>query len=103
MPKRNRVRARARRPIETIAPRSERVEREERERERPERVRPRYRGAPLPPGGSHAIGAPSQALERAAAMERTNVMRDLRRLGVVAAVTFVVLLVSGTAVGTLLR
>lgn len=80
-----------------------RVEREERERERPERVRPRYRGAPLPPGGSHAIGTPSQALERAAALERTNVMRDLRRLGVVAGVTFAVLVASGFAVSQLAR
>lgn len=102
MPKRNRVRARARRPIETpTLERSERVERPERaERDRP---RPRYRGAPLPPGGSRAIGAPSQVLERAAAMERTNVMRDLRRLGVVVAVTFLVLLASGFAAGQLVR
>lgn len=78
-----------------------RVEREE--RERPERARPRYRGAPLPPGGSRAIGAPSQLLERAAALERANVARDLRRLGVVSGVTFAVLLASGVAVSQFAR
>jgi hypothetical protein len=95
VPKRHRVRARARRPVETVPQRVE--------RDRPERARPRYRGAPLPPGGSHATGAPSVALERAAALERTNVTRDLRRLGIVAGVTFAVLLASGFAVNSLLR
>ena len=79
--------------------RAERVERPV----RAERARPRYRGAPLPPGGSHAIGAPSPVLERAAALERTNVMRDLRRLGIVAGITFAVLIASGFAVSVLLR
>jgi hypothetical protein len=99
VPKRHRVRARARRPVETAPQRVERLE-----RERPlERARPRYRGAPLPPGGARAIGAPSAALEKAATLERTNVMRDLRRLGIVAGITFAVLLASGVAVSTLLR
>jgi hypothetical protein len=98
VPKRHRVRARARRPVETVPQRVDRVE-----RDRPERARPRYRGAPLPPGGSRAIGVPSAALEKAAALERTNVVRDLRRLGIVAGVTFAVLVASGFAVSTLLK
>ncbi len=99
MPKRNRVRARARRPIETAT--QQRVERAE--RERPERARPRYRGAPLPPGGAQAVGAPSPALERAAALERTNVMKDLRRLGIVVGATVALLFASGLALSALVR
>ena len=95
------MRARARRPIET-AERAERVERAG-ARPAPDRTRPRYRGAPLPPGGAHAVGAPSQALERAATFERANVMKDLRRLCVIVGLTFLVLLGSGVAVNAILR
>lgn len=92
------MRARARRPVEAAPQRVERVE-----RERPERPRPRYRGAPLPPGGALAIGAPSPILERAAATERTNVVKDLRRLGIVAGVTIALLFASGFVLSALGR
>jgi hypothetical protein len=97
MPKRHRVRARARRPIESTA----RVERVERERvDRP--ARPRYRGAPIGPT-ARAIGEASPTLERAAAAERTYVMRDFQRLGAVVAVMLVLLVASGFGVQLLLR
>ena len=99
MPKRNRVRARARRPIDAAS--QQRVDRAE--RERPERVRTRYRGAPLRPGGAQAVGAPSPALERAATLERTNVITDLRRLGIVIGVTMVLLFVTGLVLSAIVR
>lgn len=73
------------------------------ERERPERPRPRYRGAPLPPGGAHAVGAPSPTLERAAALERLNVVKDVRNLGKVVAATLGLLVVSGLVLSALVR
>lgn len=66
-------------------------------------MRPRYRGAPVPPGGARAIGAPSPVLEKAASFERMTVMKDLRRLGLVAGLTFLVLFASGVAVSAFLR
>jgi len=99
VPKRNRVRARARRPIDAAS--QQRAERAE--RDRPERVRPRYRGAPLPPGGAQAVGAPSPALQRAATLERTNVITDLRRLGIVVGATLALLFVSGLVLSALVR
>ena len=101
MPKRNRVRARARRPVESAPQRVER-ERIERDRERPERPRPRYRGAPLPPG-THAIGAPSPTLERAATLERAYVVKDFGRLVKVVVAMFALLAASGFAVNALLK
>jgi hypothetical protein len=98
MPKRHRVRARARRPIESAA----RVERVERERvDRP--ARPRYRGAPIGAATARAIGEASPTLERAAVAERTYVMKDFRRLGIVVAVMLVLLVASGFGVQLLLR
>ncbi len=76
-----------------------RVEREE----RPERGRPRYRGAPLPPGGSRAIGAPSPTLERAATMERAYVVKDFGRLGKVIVAMLALLAVSGFAASNLVK
>ncbi len=103
MPKRSRVRARARRPLQTVPERTEREERTERdERERAER-RTRYRGAPLPPGGSHAIGEASPALERAAELERGYVVKDFGRLGKVVVGVLVLLVASGFAVNALVK
>lgn len=103
MPKRNRVRARALRPIESPA-QPARVERPERvERERPERARGRYRGAPLPPGGAHAIGEPSPTLARAATIERAYVIKDFGRLGKVVAIVLGLLVVSGVVVSNLVK
>ena len=101
MPKRNRVRARARRPEGAAAP-AARAERVERPTERPERAR-RYRGAPLPPGGSHAIGEPSPTLERAASLERAYVVKDFGRLGKVIVAMIVLLIASGVAVNSLVK
>ncbi len=103
MPKRSRVRARARRPIQTAPERVEPEERPDRnERERAER-RPRYRGAPLPPGGSHAIGEASPTLERAAALERGYVVKDFGRLSKVVVGVLVLLVASGFAVSALVK
>jgi hypothetical protein len=103
MAKRSRVRARARRPVQTVPETAEREERPEREeRERAER-RPRYRGAPLPPGGAHAIGEASPTLERAAAIERGYVLKDFGRLGKVIVAVFVLLVASGFAVNALVK
>jgi hypothetical protein len=98
LPKRQRVRARARRPLEAAPQRAEREE-----RARPERPRPRYRGAPLPPGGAHAVGAPSPTLERAAALERAFVVKDFGRLGKVALLMLALLVASGFAVNALVK
>jgi hypothetical protein len=73
------------------------------ERERPDRARPRYRGAPLPAGGSRAIGAPSPTLERAAGLERAYVVKDFGRLGKVVAAMFALLVASGFAVNALVK
>jgi len=54
-------------------------------------------------GPVRATDAASPVLERAAAAERTYVMKDVRRLGLVAAVMLVLLVASGFAVETLLR
>lgn len=98
MPKRHRVRARARRPLET-APRPERYERPA----PPERGRPRYRGAPPRPGGAYAIGEPSPTLERAASLERAYVVKDFGRLVKVIAAMLALLAASGFAVNALVR
>ncbi len=103
MSKRDRVRARARRPVQTVPERTERAERPERvERERPER-RTRYRGAPLPPGGARATGAASPTLERAAALERGYVVKDFGRLGKVVVAILVLLGASGFVVNTFVK
>jgi hypothetical protein len=99
MPKRNRVRARARRTEGALAPGT----RAERTSERADRGRARFRGAPLPPGGSRAIGDPSPNLERAAALERAYVVKDFGRLGKVALVMIALLVASGVAVSNLVK
>lgn len=109
MPKRNRVRARARRPVQTAPEPSERPERAERpervERERADRGerRARYRGAPPSPGGSRAIGEASPTLERAAALERGYVVKDFGRLGKVVVAVLVLLGLSGVVVNALVK
>ena len=101
MPKRNRVRARARREV-TPAP-AERAERVERSTERAERPRARYRGAPLPPGGAHAVGDPSPTLERAAALERAYVVKDFGRLAKVVVAVLVLLVATGFVTNALIK
>jgi hypothetical protein len=99
MPKRNRVRARARHAPTTAAP----GQRDERAERAPERPRLRSRGAPLPPGGSHAIGNASPTLERAATLERAYVVKDFGRLGKVIVVMIGLLIASGLAVNSLVK
>jgi hypothetical protein len=94
MPKRNRVRARARRPLETTA-RPERAELERSDRPLPRRSRSAVTG-PV-----RATDAASPVLERAAAAERSYVMKDVRRLGLVAGVMLLLLIASGFAVSSL--
>ncbi|MDE3112535.1 MAG: hypothetical protein KGN00_06285 [Chloroflexota bacterium] len=109
MPKRSRVRARARRPVQTTPEPSERPERAERpervERERPERAerRPRYRGAPPAPGGARAVGEASPGLERAATVERGYVTKDFGRLAKVIVAVLVLLGISGVAVNAFVK
>ncbi len=88
------MRARARRPIDTV-PRSERTE--------AERPLPRMRSRSAAPGPVRATDAASPVLERAAAAERTYVMRDVRRLGLVAAVMLALLVASGFGVSWFLQ
>lgn len=102
MPKRNRVRARARhltRPALT----AERPEAPAPERARPERARARYRGAPPSPGTARAVGVASASLERAAALERGYVVKDFGRLAKVVALMFALLIASGVAVSAILK
>lgn len=107
MPKRHRVRARARRPVDAAPQLAERGPAPSTApatgRERPERLRPRYRGAPPPPGGAHAIGAPSPILERAAAAERAYVLKDFGRLGKVVVAMLALLVASGFLVNALVK
>ncbi|MBU6423271.1 MAG: hypothetical protein KGJ98_04650 [Chloroflexota bacterium] len=109
MPKRNRVRARARRPVQTAPQPIERPERTERpervERSRPERGerRPRSRGAPAAAGASRAIGDASPVLERAASVERGYVVKDFGRLGKVIVAVLVLLGLSGVAVNAFVK
>lgn len=99
MPKRHRVRARARRPIDT-ARRPESPEAVEPARaERPARLRSR----PPVAGTALATAEASPILERAAAIERGYVMKDVGRLGKVIAVMLALLVASGLAVDRLLR
>lgn len=52
---------------------------------------------------TRATGAPSGALQKAAAWERGYVVKDFRRIAVVVAIMLVLLLVSGVAVSALLK
>ena len=85
------MRARARRPLETTA-RPERTEVERSDRPLPRRSRSAATG-PV-----RATDAASPVRERAAAAERTYVMKDARRLALVAAVMLVLLIASGFGV-----
>jgi len=88
------VRARARRPLDTVP----RPERPEERAERPLRLRSR-----APTGPVRATDAASPVLERAATAERTYVMRDFGRLGKVVVVMLALLVASGFAVNSLPR
>lgn len=70
--------------------------------ERSDRPPPR-RSRSAVTGPVRATDAASPVLERAAAAERTYVMKDARRLGLVAAVMLVLLIVSGIGVDRLLK
>lgn len=102
MSKRDRVRARSQRAARDTAA-AERPSAVLAQRERPERARARHRGAPPPPGGARAIGVPSPTLERAAAAERTYVVKDFRRLAVVVGLVLLLLAASGVAVSALFK
>lgn len=93
MPKRHRIRARARRPIETAV----RVE-----RGAADRVTRRHRAAPIA-AGIRATGEPSPVLERAATLERQYVLKDGRKLGIVVGVMLALLIVAGLVTSALLR
>ncbi|HET7700125.1 MAG TPA: hypothetical protein VFM06_04570 [Candidatus Limnocylindria bacterium] len=54
-------------------------------------------------GYSRASGAPSQALERAAVAERTFVVKDFRRLGIIVGIALGLLVASGLVEALLLR
>ena len=95
MPKRQRIRARARRPIEMAQ------QPESAARERPER--PRYRGAPPPLASGRAVGQPSAGMERAASLERAYVVKDLRRLGIVIVAMLALLAIGGFIVDLVVR
>lgn len=94
MPKRNRVRARARRPIETTI----RTARED--EPRGERTTARRRSQPA--GPVRATDEASPVLARAAAAEHSYVMKDARRLGLVSVIMFALLAASGFVVDRLL-
>jgi hypothetical protein len=64
----------------------------ERDLARPAPSRLRY-GART--GTARAVGAPSASLERAAALDRTLVLKDFRRIAVVVAIALALLVVSG--------
>ncbi len=57
--------------------------------------------APVRGGTARATGAPSAALERAAAWERGYVVKDFRRIGIVVAIMFILLALSDVAVNRL--
>lgn len=63
--------------------------------------RPRVRGRPVV-GLPRAVGAPSDALVRAATLERGYVVKDIRRLAIVTAVMLALLAASGFVVNALL-
>jgi hypothetical protein len=54
-------------------------------------------------GFSRAVGAPSAALERAAAWERTYVTRDFRRMAIVVVIALGILVVAGIALNAFPR
>lgn len=58
-------------------------------------------GSPVRAGASRAIGEPSAMLERAATTERSFVVRDFKRIGIVVAIMVLLLVVSDVAVNAL--
>jgi hypothetical protein len=64
----------------------------ERDAARPAVSRTRYASRS---GTARALGAPSAALERAASLERTYVLKDFRRIALVVVVALVLLVASG--------
>jgi len=97
MAKRHRTRARQRRTAEAahraVAPRTETVA--------PPRATHRpVRGSRT--GYSRAVGVPSGALQRSSVIERTFIVKDFRRLGLVVGVALALLVVAGFAEGALL-
>lgn len=66
-------------------------------------MRATARGRVLRPGQPRAAGAPSAALEKAAAWERGYVVKDFRRLGITTVVMLVLLVAGGFAVNALVR
>ena len=59
-------------------------------------------GAPVRAGAARAVGDPSPILEREAERERSFVVKDFRRIGVVVAIMAALLVVSDIAVNALL-
>ena len=99
MAKRHRTRPRQRHAVEAAhRPAAQRVEREAapsaRATHRPSRA---GRG-----GYARAAGAPSGALDRAAVLERSFVVKDFRRLGMVVAVALGLLVAAGAVESLLL-
>lgn len=96
MARRNR---RATRPARREAAPERRTPAQEAPRES-QRVRARGRVARV--GVSRAIGEPSQALERAAQLERGYVVKDFRRLGITVVAMLALLAASGFVVNALI-
>lgn len=101
VPKRHRSRTRARGRSFQPAPSRERIEASPSPLVRPAG---RYRGAPVARTTTlNAAGEASPALERAAGWERTYVLKDFRRLGIMVVLMTALLAASGAVVGLLLR
>jgi hypothetical protein len=58
-------------------------------------------GSAVRAGAARAIGEPSPTLEKAAAQERSFVVRDFRRIGIVVAIVAALLVVSDVVVNLL--
>jgi hypothetical protein len=95
--KKHRVRARSRRAVEASrrASSSARPVPAEREREPARASTPRATRYGSRSGTSRAAGAPSAALERAAAWERNYVTKDFRRMAIVVVIALALLVVAG--------
>jgi hypothetical protein len=96
--KKHRVHARSRRAVEASrrasAARPATPEREQQPSSRPATAGRTTRYGSRT-GTSRAVGAPSQALERAAAWERGYVTKDFRRMAIVVVIAMVLLIVAG--------
>ena len=95
MAKKHRVRARSRRAVEAARRASAaRPVISEREASRPA-VTARTTRYASRSGTSRAVGAPSDALERAAAWERGYVTKDFRRMAIVVVIALALLVAAG--------